>query len=190
MTISQPWRKALLTLHVVSSVGWLGADMVLLTLSIAGRTGADPAVVYPAIGLVGSVLLVPISVVSWLVGLASALLTKWGVLRHWWVVVKLAVTTILTALVLFALWPGLREATDLGAALPQETRDQLLIAPSVSFVALTALTAISAYKPWGRTRRTRQTDKTGRTARKDQTGQTSHIPPIRHTRVAAAPMGK
>jgi hypothetical protein len=153
MSIPPRWRKALLTLHVVSSVGWLGADMVLLTLSIAGRTGADPAVVYPAIGLVGSVLLVPISVLSWLVGVASALLTRWGVLRHWWVVVKLAVTTILTTLVLLALWPGLRQATALGADLPQETRDQLLIAPSVSFVALIALTAISAYKPWGRTRR-------------------------------------
>ncbi len=154
MRLSPPWRKALLTLHVVSSVGWLGADMVLLTLSIAGRNGADPAVVYPAIGLVGSALLVPISVLSWLVGVVSGLVTRWGVLRHWWVVVKLGVTTILTTLVLFALWPGLREATELGAALPQETRDQLLIAPSVSFVALVALTAISAYKPWGRTRAT------------------------------------
>ncbi len=154
MRLSPPWRKALLTLHVVSAVGWLGADMVLLTLSIAGRNGADPAVVYPAIGLVGSALLVPISVLSWLVGVVSGLVTRWGVLRHWWVVVKLGVTTILTTLVLFALWPGLREATELGAALPQETRDQLLIAPSVSFVALVALTAISAYKPWGRTRGT------------------------------------
>jgi hypothetical protein len=37
-----PWRKPLLAIHIVASVGVLGADLVLLALGISGARGADP----------------------------------------------------------------------------------------------------------------------------------------------------
>jgi hypothetical protein len=36
-------RKFALTAHVVSSVGWLGALVVFLALSVVGLTSQDPA---------------------------------------------------------------------------------------------------------------------------------------------------
>jgi hypothetical protein len=153
MKLSPPWRKALLTAHVATSVGWLGADAVLLTLGIAGLSGADPAVVYPAASLVGTLLFVPLGVLVWLVGVLSAVLTPWRLLRHKWVVAKLVLTTVMLGLVLFALLPGLREAGDLGAALPAKSRVDMVIAPAVSSTLLIIATVLSTYKPWGRVKR-------------------------------------
>ncbi|MEU7928059.1 hypothetical protein [Micromonospora sp. NPDC049801] len=143
-------RKALLTLHLVTSLGWLGADLVLLTLGIAAQRGADPAVVYPVAGLVGTVLFAPLSVLVWLVGVASALLTPWGLLRYRWVVIKLVITTVMVGLVLFLLTPNLRHAAALGAALPTRDRADLVIAPAVSTSLMIIATVLSTYKPWGR----------------------------------------
>ncbi|AVT33615.1 hypothetical protein C6361_33910 [Plantactinospora sp. BC1] len=147
--LSPPWRKALLTLHVITAVGWLGIDLVLLTLGVAGSNGADPDVVYPATALVGQTVFVPLSVLAWLVGVASALLTPWGLVRHRWVLVKLVITTVMLGAVLFALLPNL-QAAELGAATPQDARQGLLAAPIVSSTLLVVATVLSTYKPWGR----------------------------------------
>lgn len=152
MTLPPRWRKAVLTVHVITAVGWLGTDLVQVTLGIAGLAGADPAVVYPAMGLVGTVLFVPLSALVWLVGVVNAAVTPWGLMRHWWVVVKLALTTLMLVLVMFALRPTLSAALELGAALPDAERTQLVIAPSVSSTLLVIATVVSTYKPWGRTR--------------------------------------
>ncbi|MGQ5262391.1 hypothetical protein ACTWLT_16735 [Micromonospora sp. ZYX-F-536] len=145
-----PARKALLTLHLVTSLGWLGADLVLLTLGVAALRGADPAVVYPVAALIGTVLFAPLSVLVWLVGVASALLTPWGLLRYRWVLTKLVITTVMVGLVLFLLTPNLRHAGALGVALPAQDRADLVIAPAVSTSLMVIATVLSTYKPWGR----------------------------------------
>ncbi|WP_433114620.1 hypothetical protein [Micromonospora sp. CA-246542] len=161
-------RKALLTLHLVTSLGWLGADLVLLTLGIAAQRGADPAVLYPVAGLVGTVLFAPLSVLVWLVGVASALLTPWGLLRYRWVVIKLVITTVMVGLVLFLLTPNLRHAGALGAALPARDRADLVIAPAVSTSLMIIATVLSTYKPWGR--------RPARPRRPEATQATTHAP--------------
>ncbi|MCM0677579.1 hypothetical protein NCC78_23240, partial [Micromonospora phytophila] len=148
-----PARKALLTLHLVTSLGWLGTDLVLLALGVAVLRGADPATVYPVAALVGTVLFAPLSVVVWLVGVASALFTPWGLLRHRWVLVKLLLTTVMTGLVLLLLTPKLRHAGIAGAAFPTRERIDLVVAPAVSTTLLIVATVLSTYKPWGRLRR-------------------------------------
>ncbi|MFG1952657.1 hypothetical protein [Micromonospora sp. NPDC048830] len=146
-------RKALLTLHLVTALGWLGADLVLLTLGVAGLRGADPAAVYPAAALVGTWLFAPLSVAVWLVGVASSLLTPWGLLRYRWVLVKLLLTTVMTGLVLFLLTPKLRLLGELAGAASAHDMVDLVVAPSVSSALLVVATVLSTYKPWGRLRR-------------------------------------
>ncbi len=149
MELSPRWRKALLTVHVATAVSWLGADVVLVTLGAAGLTGNTA--VYPAMAVVGA-LLVPLTVVIWLVGVLNGLLTRWGVLTWWWVAVKFGITTVMVLLVLFLLGPALAGAGDLGAALPRRERVNLVVAPSVSGSLLVLATVLSTYKPWGRVR--------------------------------------
>jgi hypothetical protein len=149
-SLSPPWRKFALTAHVITAVGWLGVDLVLLTLGIGGLAGADPDVVYPAQSLVGRLLFTPLSVLVWLIGVVNALLTPWGLFRHWWVLVKLLLTTLMLGLVLFLLYPGLTEAGELAGALPRPERINMIVAPAVSSSLLIFATVLSTYKPWGR----------------------------------------
>ncbi|MEV0430790.1 hypothetical protein [Micromonospora sp. NPDC050495] len=150
--LSPTGRKALLTLHLVTALGWLGTDLVLLTLGVAGLRGADPDVVYPTAGLLVTYLFAPLSVAVWLVGVASALLTPWGLLRWRWVLVKLVLTTVMLGLVLLLLTPRIRHLGALGGAASPHLRVDLVVPPAVSSTLLLVATVLSTYKPWGRLR--------------------------------------
>lgn len=154
MRLTPRWRKALLVVHVTTAVGWFGADLVLLTLTAAGLAGSDPAVVYPAAGLIGTWLFTPLSALVWLIGLVNGLGTRWGLFRYRWVLVKLVLTTIMLGLVVFLLAPGLREAAANPAA---HVRADMLVPPIVSSSLLIFMTTLSIYKPWGQTRPRRTT---------------------------------
>jgi len=153
MSLPPRWRKLVLTLHVITAVGWLGVDLVLLTFGVAGLAGADPEVVYPAQSLVGRLLFTPLSALVWLIGVCNAVFTPWRLFRHWWVLVKLLLTTVMLCLVCFLLYPGLTEAGNLAGALPQRDRINMVVAPAVSTSLLIFATVLSTYKPWGRTSR-------------------------------------
>ncbi|WP_046563912.1 hypothetical protein [Micromonospora sp. HK10] len=150
--LSPTGRKALLTLHLVTALGWLGTDLVLLTLGVAGLRGADPDVVYPTAGLLVTYLFAPLSVAVWLIGVASALLTPWGLLRWRWVLVKLVLTTVMLGLVLLLLTPRIRHLGALGGAASPHLRVDLVVPPAVSSTLLLVATVLSTYKPWGRLR--------------------------------------
>jgi hypothetical protein len=157
MRLPPRWRKLVLTAHVITAVGWLGVDLVLLTFGISGLAGADPDLVYPAQSYIGRVLFTPLSILVWLIGVLNAIFTPWGLLKHWWVVVKLLVTTLMLGLVLFLLYPSLSDAGTLAADLPQRDRINMVVAPSVSTSLLIFATVLSTYKPWGRLGRTAKT---------------------------------
>jgi hypothetical protein len=96
-------RKFALTAHVTASVGWLGAVAGFLALSVAGLTSDDPRTVravYIAMESTGWFVLVPLAIASLLTGLVQALGTKWGLFRHYWVVVKLVMNVLATFILL------------------------------------------------------------------------------------------
>ena len=153
MKLTPRWRKTVLITHVVASVGWLGADAVLVVLGIAGLTGAagGPDVVYPVAGLIGTVLITPLALGALVTGLVSGLGTRWGLIRYWWVAVKLGVTAVMNVLVLFVLAPGLREAAARGEDLPRAEAVDTVVAPSVACALLLLATVLSVAKPWSQT---------------------------------------
>jgi len=93
----------LLTAHITSSVGWLGAVAVFLALSVAGLSSQDPQVVRAAYLAMESIVwfvLVPLSLASLLSGLLQSLTTKWGLFRHYWVLIKLVINVVATIVLL------------------------------------------------------------------------------------------
>jgi hypothetical protein len=64
ITLSAPWRKLLLTVHVAATVSVLGTDLVLLLLGLSSLSGTDPRTIYPAAHLVGARLVAPLAVLS------------------------------------------------------------------------------------------------------------------------------
>ncbi|WP_344598539.1 hypothetical protein [Actinomadura vinacea] len=160
-------RKAILLLHVVSSMTWLGLDIGLLALSITGFTSDDPVTLrtaYLSMNMIGDTVLIPASLLALVSGVALGVGTKWGLVRYRWVLVKLVLTVITAALTVFSLRDGLNQAAaGVMAEHPSagESADGLLAAPVVSLSCYLFMTVLSIYKPWGRTRR--PTRKTGRT---------------------------
>ncbi len=155
--MAAPLRKFALTAHIVSSVGWLGAVVVFLALSITGLMSQSPETVraaYLAMESIGLFVLAPFSIASLLSGLVQSLVTKWGLLRHYWVLFKLLINVVASVILLMytqtlaALADMAASSADLG----------LLRGPSPvmhaagGLVLLLAAAALSVYKPRGMTR--------------------------------------
>jgi uncharacterized membrane protein len=88
-------RKAMLTVHIACSVGWLGAIAAYVALNVPALTASDEQVVRAAYLMMEPVLLyavVPLALVSFVTGVLQALMTPWGLFRHYWVVISLALT--------------------------------------------------------------------------------------------------
>jgi hypothetical protein len=152
-------RKFALTAHVAASVGALGAVAAFLVLSIAGLTSKDPETVrgaYLAMDLLGWLIVVPLIFGSLLTGIVQSLGTPWGLLRHYWVIVKLLLTFLASALLLLHQYMAVSAAAKrvLGAAagtLPSAGRlgTQLVVDASLAILVLLTATTLGMYKPRG-----------------------------------------
>ena len=103
MTMSPRLRKAVLTAHVVTSVGWLGAVVAYLALDITATTSTDSGRVraaYLAMDMTVTSAIVPLALAAVVIGLINALGTPWGLFRHYWVLAKLLLTLVATAVLL------------------------------------------------------------------------------------------
>lgn len=103
MSLPPRARRALLVVHVATSVGWFGAVLAYLALDVTAVAGDDVATVrsaYLAMDLVAGYVIVPLAVASVLVGTVTALGSRWGLVRHHWVVVKLVLTLLALAVLL------------------------------------------------------------------------------------------
>jgi hypothetical protein len=158
MTLTPRLRKAALTVHIVSAGAWIGIDVLVAVLVGVGLGGGSDAVRGRALRALAEFVVTPM-LVSALVCLGSGLLlglaTKWGLVRYWWVAVKLVMNLVLCALILVALRPGMADVGQAGAAIgagqvPVTDISFLVFPPTVSLTALAVATLLSVYKPWGR----------------------------------------
>lgn len=160
--LKRPARRSILVAHVAVSVGWLGLTVGLLALGLTAfltRDAATAEAATRAMKVFSDWLVVPVSLLSLVSGLALALGTSWGLARHRWVWTKFWLTLITAGLSVFALRPGIDEAAARGAA-----DIDLVIAPSVATATYLFVTAISVLKPWGPTRRGRRLRQTRESA--------------------------
>lgn len=158
MTLTPRLRKFALTAHVTSSVGWLGAIVGFLALAVAGLTSQDIQLVrasHLAMRLTAWYVIVPLSLASLLTGLVSALGTKWGLFRHYWVLFKLLIN-VFANIVLLMYMPTLDHFAGVAANATLSTGDlQMLRDPSAVIHASLALglllvaTVLGLYKPRG-----------------------------------------
>jgi hypothetical protein len=148
-------RKAMLTVHVTASVGWLGAVAASLALAVAALGSDDVQVVraaYVAMEVLGRAVLVPISVASLLTGLVQSLGTVWGLVRHYWVLFKLVINVIATVVLLLytqTLALLADRAGDPVLSLGQLRSPSPLVHAGAGLLLLVAATVLSVYKPRG-----------------------------------------
>jgi hypothetical protein len=160
MTMSPQFRKLVLTAHITFSVGWLGAVAVFLIHAITGLNSPNLSIVqaaYLAMELSASLLIVPFCFGALVSGVVQSLGTQWGLFKHYWIVIKLILTIIITVLLLLHLEPignmaetAMTSTSTLSNIENRGLREQLVIQAAAAFLILLAITTISVYKPWGK----------------------------------------
>jgi hypothetical protein len=145
-------RRAVLTAHVIASVGLLGDVAAVLAVNIRAATSTDAGFAsasYELLQMFSLVFGIPLSFAALITGLTLGLGSKWGVLRHAWVTAKLMLllsVILVGALVIGPATNEMREGN--GGA------DTVLIAAAAwDVLALTVATVLSVYKPGRRRRR-------------------------------------
>lgn len=165
-------RRLTLTAHIVASVGWLGAVAAFLALAVVGLTSPDAPLVrgaYLVMGVLVWYAILPLCLASLATGIVQSLGTVWGLFRHYWVLLKLAITLLSTLILLVHLRP-IDAVAAIAAASPivgeehRQLRVQMAVASGLAVLALLLATTLSVYKPRGLTPygwRTRHTRRAG-----------------------------
>lgn len=150
-------RRAALTVHVLCSVGWIGAAAAYLALGIAAQTSDRAATVraaWTAMDLTGWYVIVPLGVAALLTGLVMSVGTRWGLIRHYWVLIALILTSLSLAVLVLHM-PSVT-ATALQAATAEDVSAiQLegdILHPAGGIAILLVVAVLNIYKPRGLTR--------------------------------------
>jgi hypothetical protein len=152
-------RKFALAAHLTFSVGWIGAAAGYIALDVATATSEDVQTLraaYLAMELIAWYVIVPLALASLLTGLVMSLGTKWGLFRHYWVLISFLLTIIAT-IVLLAETQTISYYADI-AADPTTSSDDLralgntLVHSVGGTVVLLVILVLNVYKPRGMTR--------------------------------------
>ncbi len=151
-------RKAALTAHVLSSVGWVGAVAAFLALAVVGLTSQDAATVrgvYLVMEPAAWFILVPLAFASLATGLVQSLGTTWGLFRHYWVVFKLLINLVATTVLLVYMETFSHMAAvaaDPNAELEAVRNPSPLLHAALALLLLLVATTLAVFKPRGLTR--------------------------------------
>ncbi|MGH3568674.1 MAG: hypothetical protein ACRDRH_22140 [Pseudonocardia sp.] len=159
--IGKRGKQVLDVAHYVTSVGWLGVGFCQLTLNILALSTTSPHLRHAAHQIThvfDRYVLIALALGSLITGVLLGMKTKWGLVRYWWVGVKLVLSLML--LVFAPIWMGgwIGEAVALTTdpAAPsdpayRQVRDELLGGSISIVITLLLITVISVVKPWNRT---------------------------------------
>jgi hypothetical protein len=153
----------LLTSHIVVSVGWLGVVLAKVALGVLALTAGAPelAAALSTAMLRLNVAFPPVAIGTIVSGVLLSLGTKWGLIHHYWVATKIALTVgvIATAVQLSDRFvqqsvggsPAPASATGALLAISASGVTLLLALAVTHLVMLVVATVLSVYKPWGKT---------------------------------------
>jgi hypothetical protein len=150
-------RRLVLTAHVASSVGWLGAVLAFVGLAAVGLTSENAQTVrgaYLVMEPVAWIILLPLAFASLVTGVVQSLGSVWGLFRHYWVVFKFLITIFSTLILVlytgtFRYMAGMAadQSVDLASVRNASPAIHAVLATLVLLVA----TVLAVYKPRGMT---------------------------------------
>ncbi len=149
-------RKLVLAVHLIVSVGWIGAVIAYLVLGVSAATSPDAGLVraaWIAMELTGWFAVVPLALAALVTGLAISLGTQWGLFRHYWVLTSFTLTVFATGVLLLHM-PTVSSLADVarrGDSAAVSTLGGDLFHPTVGLLVLLVIAALNVYKPQGLT---------------------------------------
>lgn len=175
-------RKLWVMLHVGLSVSWLGIAVSMVVLSAVGYTTENAGLrhgAYELMHVFDLFIVIPTMMLSILTGLVVSLGSKWGLVKHWWVLLKLVIALSIPAVAIVeSQWvQELAARTADPAAEPGGTGLTLLICMIAFSAALWTATYLSVFKPGGKTRWGKKNTERERAAREKKTaGEGAGVP--------------
>jgi uncharacterized membrane protein len=152
-------RKSLVLIHITTSVAWLGAVIAYLCIAVVGLRTSDSVLVANSLHnmvLIGDDVLIPLSLTAFASGIVVSLAGPWGLVRHWWVTIKLLLTAV-SALILEKHMTNVflvAKAASHGALTQRmlsHVRGEFIKHPAGGLVILLVASALSVFKPRGLT---------------------------------------
>jgi hypothetical protein len=151
-------RTGLLVAHIATSVGFFGAVLVFFCLAVTGLLSAEYALAnasYAVMPRITWFVIVPLAAVSLAVGILQSVLSPWGLVRHYWVLVKFGMTVVIAAVLLIQTptidhlgGEGIRSAAE---TMAWEARYSVVLHSGAGLVALLVVLILSVAKPKGHT---------------------------------------
>jgi hypothetical protein len=159
MIMTPRLRRFALAVHITLAVGWIGAVAGYIALDVAAATSQDARTLraaYLAMELIAWYVIVPLALTSLLTGLVMALGTKWGLFRHYWVLISLLLT-ILATIVLLAETQTISHFADIAADPTTSGADLRALGSTLvhsvgGTAVLLVIVVLNVYKPRGMTR--------------------------------------
>ena len=145
-----------LSVHLWCSIGWVGAAAAYLALGIAAAVSDEPETIrgaWVAMELVGWAVLVPVATGALVTGVVMGMITPWGLVRHYWVVFSLALTSF-SAAVLYLHMPAVSQLADEARSADPAALRALggdIGHPAIGIVVLTLVVLLNVFKPRGLT---------------------------------------
>jgi hypothetical protein len=152
-------RKFALAAHLTLSVGWIGAVAAYMALDVLAASRQDAQTLraaYLGMESIARYVIVPLALASLLTGLVMSVGTKWGLFRHYWVLISLLLTIFATAVLLLET-RTISHFADI-AADPTTSGEDLralgstLVHSVGGTVVLLVILVLNVYKPEGMTR--------------------------------------
>jgi DMSO/TMAO reductase YedYZ heme-binding membrane subunit len=125
---------------------------------MTSENGETVRAMFLAMDVASWAVLVPLAVASLVTGMTQSLGTRWGLLRHYWVVVKLWITVIATIVLLLytATLEHLARVAERDASAAELDSPTVVVHAALALTLLLGATILAVFKPAGLTRRGRR----------------------------------
>lgn len=151
-------RRLALSAHLALSVGWIGSVAAYVALDVTAATSQEPQTLraaYVGMGLIAGSVILPLAIAALLTGVIMSVGTRWGLLRHWWVVTSLLLTIAATGILMVE--ERTIQALAATAVDPSTSSDELrsmgstLVHSVGGALVLLVVLVLNVYKPRGLT---------------------------------------
>jgi hypothetical protein len=180
--ISITQKRWLLSAHLLCTVAWLGAGLCSLIFNITALITNDPHLLnaaYVFADILDKAILRGGAVGALITGILLSVLTQWGLMRFYWIIVK-EIVSVLCIVVGFIISGWNDDAISLTAMqglhvlhnpLYITNRTLMFIGIFFQLISLSGVIVISVFKPWGQRKRPsqRRFQKMGKSAHPRQT---------------------
>ncbi|MBT2292817.1 hypothetical protein J7E73_27545 [Paenibacillus albidus] len=165
--LSQKKKQILVAVHVISVASWIGGTLGMLLLGVylkSAANGEQLAYTLSSMEVIDENLLKYPALLTLLTGILLSVWTQWGLVKHYWVAVKLilTVTTIMIGILFLDNWTASLAdiIEDMGFATLQNqtfqtTWSSIIVTASFNLLCLFFMVFITYLKPFGKIKNSR-----------------------------------